>query len=251
MDKELLAFREQQHQRKSIRDAMAELLGAWEPDIKKLLGGARVKIRGSLATGIRSIKKEADVGSRKNPNVAAQEFSAASYDCDAFIEVSDQIWNMILADSNVSRWASYAFLGNITARPDTQRSRQLVEILAELRRIEAIIRLNIEHTEELRGYNRGRGGVDFEFVIRSRSNVGGLYQYGNPHTSGSLFGIRLDKTENYGSEGQPGYREPQTRDTGHGHLTFMPERQGVVTESGYESEDEDAFKTFSAARDAK
>ena len=137
------------------------------------------------------------------------------------------------------------------SREDPRQPRQLVEILDGLRRIEAIIRTNIEHTQELRGYKRVHGSADFEFVIRSRSNVGGLYQYGNPHTSGSLFGIRLDKTENYGSEGQPGYREPQARDTGHGHLTFMPERQGVVTGSGYESEDEDAFKEFSAARAAK
>lgn len=178
-----------------ILDALATLLREYRDAIKKLFGeDAQIKFRGSLVRGLKSYGKDGVAPTLDN------------YDCDAFIEVSDEWWHQLKKlrpgelmqmeeDGPVStkKLRSYVSLANLTigepgkSGPKPTAVAQMadeVEMTQTLQQalfIQKKLQQAIKDSKKLKDYSLKNGIPDFDFYIRPHSSVKHLYEEGNPY----------------------------------------------------------------------
>lgn len=154
----------------------------------------RIKFRGSLVRGLKAY--------HKGPNkFASQAFDPNQFDCDAFIEVPDVLWEKFLKagfkkqvydatgtpipgkQTRISLERRYESLQSIVLAPAPPLPQPTAmkwwDVLQTLTAIQNFIRTQL--LAFVPGYRTIGGVYDFEFYLRPISNVWWIYKEGNPY----------------------------------------------------------------------
>jgi len=231
----------------------------------------RIKFRGSLVRGIKTYHK----GSLES----AKRFDENKFDCDAYIEVPDELWEQ-MKKAGVQRYEyeteesgqrkmltttttvrAYEPLSYLVSKECTQ----WLTVFALLKKVEQMVRVKLA---KIKGYDveiTEEGPVaDFEFYLRPASNSVDLYKLGNPYMKGQISGLGegfefLEKTLTERLDDEFDKKKDEiallkTYVDQYGPKSMvMPEFQVVVTEHGWYFEDDDLFQdwTHSASQPEK
>jgi hypothetical protein len=150
-----------------LRERLSKIVDEFRADLEKAVPpGSRVLYRGSLANGIRSFK-----GARLSD--AAELIKPNYFDCDAFIDVSDEQWKQIYDNNFIARKDGKI---NVDSIEEWKYSTEIYDVGVKIQN-----RLNQE-----RWYKKKDGEADFYFYIQSRNKTSNQEKHGNVYPEEAL-----------------------------------------------------------------
>lgn len=179
-EKEIDKDREQWKDRErweNAKNAVTAILAEYKGEISTVIPGAKIKFRGSLATGWKGAHKvDKDSG-------AALRFNPDKFDCDAFVEVPVHLWEAeVLATKVLEARSSWAKLDDVREWPRAER----------LVRVQNGIRKRLVDVE---GYEKEGGLPHFDMTLQSDAESLSKLQGGNVYPVGSLAKAGADGLE--------------------------------------------------------
>jgi hypothetical protein len=145
-----------------------EILRTYKDEILQEVPGASVKFRGSLATGWKGPHKVS------KETGAAQRFNPQEFDCDAYIELTDNMWvEELLKPRLLPPTQLWAWLTDIGAWP---RTAKLLKIQVEIK----------QKLKAIRGYKKEAGEPDFKISLQSHAEGVNKLLEGTVYPEGSF-----------------------------------------------------------------
>ncbi len=161
------------------KQQVTAILAEYKSEILQAIPGASVKFRGSLASGWKGPHKvDKETG-------AAIRFNPKKFDCDAFIEVSNELWlRELVATGLVAPDKPWAKLDRILEWP---RAASLKDVKAKI----------IEKLRGVDGYEREAGNPHFELTLQTEAESLQKLLQGNVYPTGALTKAGAGKIEEH------------------------------------------------------
>jgi len=160
---------------KPAQESVEDVISPFKPKILKLLPGAKLKYRGSLATGSKH-------GNNLSASGGVLKFNEQSpgkkpgFDCDFFIEVSDQDWATIARQANLEQHKRKAFVSELSGWQHR----------GALRTIENEIAVALANVSGYRKDSNDDDIGDFSIVVQSTAESGRQISRGRAYPVGAI-----------------------------------------------------------------